>query len=164
MAPSVPIRARHHPWLTVPYAVMAFLVLLLGIAGLQHGVSLESTVFIAIGAANAASGLLAARMPACEYVPTTNGLSRRSFLSFLRRKGPITPGPRRRFAVHDGAIVLAPEGASHGPVVVRRNRVHPHDWGVLAAAVAEANVRTEAGSSALDVDASAEYYREEWRL
>ena len=143
---------------------MAFLVLLLGIAGLRHGASLESTVIIPFGDTNTASSLLAATMPASEYEPTTNGLSRRSFLSLLRRKRPITPGPGRRFAVHDGAIVLAPEGASHGPVIVRRNRVHPHDWGALAAAVAEENERTAAGSSALDVDASAEYHREEWRL
>lgn len=164
MAPSAPIHARHHPWLTVPYAVMAFLVLLLGVAGLRHGASAEGTVFIAIGAAYTASGLLAARMPACEYVPATNGLSRRSLPFLLRRKRSITPGPRRRFAVHDGAILLTPEGASHGPVIVRRNRVHPHDWEALAAAVAAANERTEAGSTALDVDASAEHYREEWRL
>ncbi|WP_026128661.1 hypothetical protein [Nocardiopsis halophila] len=119
-------------------------------------------MFIVGGAVNIASAVLTARLPACEYVPATNTLTRRSP---LRRRGPFTPGPGQRFAVHDNAIVLAPEGASHGPVIVRRNSVHPQDWGALATAVADANERLGTGSTVFGDDAALEkYYRAEWPL
>ncbi|MDA2807225.1 hypothetical protein [Nocardiopsis suaedae] len=163
MASPAPVRARHHPWPTVPYTVTGVLVLLWGTIGLGLHGTIDYALLIGAGAVQTASSLVTAGMPACEYVPTTNSLTRRSPLR-RRARGPFTPSPGQRFAVHENAVVLAPEGASHGPAIVRRNRVHPNDWGALAAAVSRANARTAAGPTAFgDGAALAEHYRHEWR-
>lgn len=162
MASSDPVHARHHPCETMHGAVIGVPLLLLGIVWLGSEASIDGAVFFGAGAVGITSTLVMARTPACEYAPATNTVTRRSP---LRRRGPFTPGPGQRFAVHDNAIVLAPEGASHGPVIVRRNRVHPQDWGALTTAVAEANERARAGSTAFGDDAALKkYYRDERRL